>query len=404
MTASKKAAARQSLLAWMGWLIFAVAICAVSHHQGFKRTVVPSYRAASTAWLASRPIYELDSIHGFLYLPSAAALTVPFLGLPASAHELVFRALSIGFLAWATWRLASAVERATGRAAFLPMTFLVIPTAIGSAVAGQMNIALAAAMAAAAADMIEKRWNRAAIWLGLGFALKPQMAVFLVLAAIMFRPMRLRALIALVAALLVPFLFQSPHFVFEQYRLCWTKLQLSGNPTAVHEHFNDLFGLLSSFGLEVRESSQWIIRIISMALTVLCAWRGAQRRDNAAAVLMTLAWAACYLMLFNPRTEGGSYVIAAVPLAVFAVCATAPRIRVGEVSLLVCIAGGWTASFPISQALHQIAGKFVNTGPQFHFWLSPLLALVFVAYLLYLVRNNRGAVERSAPLLSRGAR
>ncbi len=378
-----------ALLTWTGWIVFAAAICLVSQHQGFKRTVVPAYRAASLAWTEGKPIYELQSIHGFLYLPSAAALTVPFLALPAPAHELIFRAASIALLAWSTWRLACCLKNALGNYAFPAITLLVVPNAIGSAVAGQMNILLAATMAAAAADMVERRWNRAAAWMAFGFALKPQMAVFILLASVVFPSMRLPGAIGGAAALLVPFASQWPLYVFAQYRLCWDKLLLSGNPTSANAHFNDVFGLLSSIAVDLPDSTQWIIRLVALPLTVMCARRAAAGCDPARGVFTTLAWAAAYMMLFNPRTEGGSYIIAAMPLAVLAAYAVVPRIKITELSLLVLIAAGWAASFPISQALHELATTISGggSGGGFHYWLSPLLAIVFVAYLAYLLRK-----------------
>jgi alpha-1,2-mannosyltransferase len=393
-------AARLHLLAWSMWIVLAATICFVSQQQGFRRTVVHSYRAASLAWVVSQPVYELNSIHGFLYLPSAAAVTVPFLALPPSAHELAFRAALIALLAWGTCRLARCVTNVTGHEAFLGMTVLVIPTAIGSAMAGQMNLALAAISALAAADVIEERWNSAAIWLGLGFALKPQMAVFLLLAGAIFPALRLRATLALIAALILPFLLQSPPYVIEQYRLCWEKLRLSGNPTAVNIHFNDLFGLLASVGLDLGTGAQWLIRTIAIPLTVLCTWHAARYGDTARKAFVTLAWAAVYLMLFNPRSEGGSYVIIAMPLAVFAVCAAAPRCNPVQLTLLILIDIGWTASFPISQALHIFARHFIGTHAThgWHYWFSPLLVLLFLGYLVYLDKKtpDRGELSRVA--------
>lgn len=383
-------------MGWLLWLILALAVCIVSATSDFRRTVVPAYRGAAVAWFESQPIYELTSVHGFLYLPSAAALNVPFVALPVPVHEFVFRLLIIAMLAWATWRLAHCVARAISRDAFLGMSVLIAPTAIGSAMAGQMNIVLAAGTALAAADMMEKRWNRAAFWLGLGLALKPQMAVLLLLAGAIFPAMRHRVALALAAALLVPFLLQEPAYVWEQYRLCAMKLQLSGNPAEANVRNNDFYGLLTSLGVDLPGQAKWALRLVLAPLTLLATWYSVRRRSPAYQVVITLAWSAAYLMLFNPRTEGGSYVIAAVPVAALAAFAAAPRFRKWEVTLLALITVGWTASYPISQALHGLAELLLGTGNvgDFRYWLSPFLGVVFTGYLTVLMLKGRDGCEQ----------
>ena len=150
---------RLTITAWAVWAALALGVCGLSAHTGFKRTVVPAYREASVAWVTGRPIYELDSIHGFLYLPSAAALGVPFTALPKNAHEIAFRTLAIAFLACGVRRLSRHIGATIRRDAFLGMTLIIAPVAIGSAMAGQMNLAVAAVSALAAADMCASRWN-----------------------------------------------------------------------------------------------------------------------------------------------------------------------------------------------------------------------------------------------------
>ncbi len=388
---------RPTLLAWILWATIAVVVCGLSAHQGFKRTVVPAYRGASLAWIEHRPIYELTSIHGFLYLPSAAALGVPFLGLPSRGHEIAFRAVTIAFLAWATWRLSRHIGPAIARAAFLGLTLLIAPVAIGSAMAGQMNIVLAAASAAAATDMIEQRWNRAAFWLGLGFALKPQMAVLLLLAGAVFPAMRLRAAIALLAALLIPFVLQQPAYVAEQYQLFVEKSRLSSNPAEANIRNTDINGLLTALSINLPTRALWLLRLAMAPLTLLAAFWTTRRHNLAHGVVMTVAWAAVYLMLFNPRTEGGSYVIAAVPLAALTMSAAMSQFRGFEVGLLVFIAIGWTASYPISHALYALAGRLAGSGSviDLRSSFSPLLAVIFLGYLLWLgLKTNRARAGR----------
>jgi hypothetical protein len=157
----------------MVWMAFAGVLTVIAGGKMLqsKNSVVPAYREASIAWMHSQPIYELQSIHGFLYLPASAVLTAPLAWLPPPAHELAFRGLSIALLAWSLYRLATVLSPYFGRDVFLILTLCVIPPCVGPARAGQMNILLAATMAFAIAEVITQRWWYAALWLGLGFAL-----------------------------------------------------------------------------------------------------------------------------------------------------------------------------------------------------------------------------------------
>ena len=48
---------------------------------------MPDYRTASAEWNVGEPLYQLETIHGFLYFPASAALMSPLLLLPEELHE-----------------------------------------------------------------------------------------------------------------------------------------------------------------------------------------------------------------------------------------------------------------------------------------------------------------------------
>ncbi len=390
------------IIGWIIWAVFLVVLLAYTARTDHSRTVVHSYRNASLAWLHGQPIYLLTSIHGFLYFPASAVLTIPFALLPRMADELVWRAVSLLVLAVATWRLAEVVARGTGEDFFLLSSIAVVLTAAGSAAAGQMNLLLAALMALTAADLIEERWWRATFWLGLGLALKPQMAVILLLAGGLYRPMRWRALLAAMGAFALPFLAQRPDYVASQYRLFWDKTMLSANPTEAGARFNDLFGLFSSVGLNVPELWQWVVRIVVAPLTLVACLMARRRQDRVRLSLLALGYAGAYLMLCNPRTEGGSYVIPAIPLGIYAAWALAYAKRPLAGWGLMAISVGWALSFEISRGLRSLGVHYLGlarSDPAVY-WFSPLLAILFAGYLVYVgatsagPRDLAGSVER----------
>ena len=376
-------------VAWIVWMAFAVVLTVVAGGKMLqsKNSVVPAYREASIAWMHSQPIYELQSIHGFLYLPASAVLTAPLAWLPPPANEFAFRGLSIALLAWSLYRLAKFLSPYFSRNVFLILTLCVIPPCVGPARAGQMNILLAATMAFAIADAITQRWWSAALWLGLGFALKPQAIVLAALLIALCPAMRVRGAIAIAAAIALPFLFQSPGYVLEQYHLCIQKLSASGRPSDFGVHNNDISGLFGVVGMQPSEDLRWILRAAAAALTLLGCGVAIHRKPTPLNFVLTYALAASYLVLFNPRSEGGSYVVVAVPVAVCAAWKLFQR-RWRTASLLIALIMGWALSYPVSQWLWAFASKAgIATAPTFRegfapYWFSPTLAIVFLAFVI----------------------
>ncbi len=380
------------ILTWLLWLVLALGVSSYSYQQDFKRTVVPAYRQASLQWWQGQSLYgELDSIHGFLYLPAAAVVTSPFALLPSNMHEILWRCVSVLVLAYAVHQLALVLQSLTNRPAFIGMSLLVIPVAVGSTTAGQMNLLLAASMTLACVALMHERWNQSALWLALGLALKPQMIVPLLLVTALFAPMRWRGVLAIMGVLLLPFIFQHPTYVLEQYALCIEKLRVSADPLGAGSRNNDLVGLLATLGVNLSMSAQSWLRLIAALLTLLACWWAVRRRDKLHGPLMTLALAGCYLMLFNPRTEGGSYVILAIPLAALALWHIDAQKRWLPALPLIFIALGWAFSYDLSQTLAKLARRIVgpeNIG-EWRYWLSPLLALFFTGIVLSHIRSGR---------------
>ncbi len=504
--------------AWIIWAFLFIIIATTVAMRPHRRTVTPAYRTASIKWFAGEDIYG-EGIHGYLYLPQACILFAPFEKLPFAVGEVLWRAFCIGVLAAAVWRLSRLAGRGGAVDLFLLMTLLVIPTALDSASDGQMNLPLAAMMAFACVDLGECRWSLAALWLALGLALKPLIIVMLVFAAILYRPMRWRLALAVLAVLAIPFLTQQPSYVWTQYRLFLLKMQAAGNPGdlwmradgrtlgiaftelriepldgptfehgagattvdfkksswpgvissarglsgaepwgtwsssdavtlefseplpekfAVHlvayafgpnvrkefvahvgdsairfrltaspeervlefsnpkgskilkvdvpspcspkeiaynsNIFSDIFGMARALGVIAPFYVQAVVRAIAAALTLAFCWLGLKRRGNEHGSIMFLAFNACYLLLFNPRTENCSYMVAGLPMAVFAARALLWDHRRAIAWLLIALILAMSASYEITRGSNL--------------WLCPGVCLVFLMYVIFLLRVN----------------
>lgn len=358
--------------AWIIWALFLLIICIIVALPNNKRTVTLNYRNASIQWLAGMAIYT-EGIHGFLYLPSAAVLYLPFAWLPFNVSEVLWRIVTIGSLASGVWRLSRLVGREGGVELFSLMTLLSIPPAMDGARNGQMNLPLAALMIHAVVELSDRRWWWATLWLSLGLALKPLMIVLILLTAAIYRPMISRLAIGATAVLLLPFVAQHPSYALEQYQLCLRKLSVSSRPGEV-ARFNDLFGLIQSLGIDAPFPAQAVIRALAAGLTLGLTWLGIRAWGDVRGAVLLLAMASCYLMLFNPRTELNSYAILGPSVAVFAAWAFLVDRWNAIGWMLVLIVVGISASYEIVDR---------------NYWLSPLLCLIFIGYLAYLVLADR---------------
>jgi hypothetical protein len=374
---------RLAALAWAG--VFAVVAAIVL--AGNRRTVTGNYRDAAFLWFQGKDLYEgaIRTGHGFLYLPQAAILFAPFAWLPLKVGEIAWRALSMGAFAIGIRRYASLAGREAGAELFPLVTALSLPLAFSCFRNGQSTVLIAALMMIAVADIAEERWGRAAAWLSLGFALKPLVLVLTLLSGALYRPLRWRLLAGTAVVLAFPFLFQSPAYVAGQYRSCLAGMQATAR-LGIESYWAHFFGMLKVGGLSVSPSVQTGVRILAAGGTLgLCLL--ARRRCTAAETGVWLyALAACYLMLFNPRTENNSYAMLGPAIAAF--CGKAllverrPKVAFALALSVAAILGS-----------HQIT-RWITPPPR-SIWLAPLACAGFLAFLAFTLATRKGTPGRA---------
>jgi alpha-1,2-mannosyltransferase len=160
------------------------------------------------------------------------------------------------------------------------------------------------------------------------------MVTFLiVIAGVLYRPMRARLVAGGAILVVTPFLLQAPGYVMGQW-VGWTRMLASAGKLGLEGLWANLFGLLGTVGLVTPPSVQaWIGLAAALATLALCAVTS-RRHTPAQAVVLVLALHGCYLMLFSPRTEVNTYSALAPAIAVL--CAQAwlvERRRCGPVDL-----------------------------------------------------------------------
>ena len=343
------------------WLLYALILSIVVLARPHQHTVT-AYRDAAENWVHHADLYELNSIHGFLYLPQSAIAFVPILWLPYAAGEVVWRLIGLGLLAGTIAALARILP--TRLPWFLILSALVIPSSFASARNGQTNLDLAACFLGTALALDRSRWNLAAVLLIVCMVLKPVALVPILLIGALYPPMRLRLALGLVVFFAIPFLDFDWGYVLQQYAHCFQKLVIASQPM---EHgFCDFSGMLWTFtGAPLPSRVTQGIGIVMALVTLGLAWR-ARKIDAALAAFWIVALSSTYLMLFNPRTESNSYVI----LATAALPFVAEGFLRGR--------GGLWIAFLIALGCDSYSNPI---HPWTHLWLKALLGCAFLVWL-----------------------
>ncbi len=361
--------------AWFLWCVFAVVIAVIIIARIKPSWVTATYFPTASRWWRSAGDIYTEGIKGYLYLPQSLYLFTPFLALPEGpVREIVWRLFGLALLAFGLRRVLRRTAADGGARHFEMVTLLVVLATASSARNGQTNLHLAGLILHACADLLDRRWWRATLLLWGGMLAKPIALVMILLVGALYRAMRVRLLVGLVAFVCLPVLHPDPAYALEQYGQGWHKLTRSAQPGS--KSYDDFVGLLRSLGITLPQAVRTAIALLAALLTLLLARLGLKRGGPMQGAWILAALAAAYLMLFNPRTETNSYVILAPWLALLAAASFFDRgdRRMFVVFVVGCLALGCD-----------------NYGRPFHEatrgLLKPAVALVFMLYLAVRVRS-----------------
>ncbi len=370
------------------WIVLIVAVCAFAGMKPGKRSVSTVYWTAAQQWWAGEDMYgskvlSHEGYHGFLYFPQAAVLSSPLAFLPLGAAEAAWRAINLGVLAWGFWRLAALVSRHSfgGPGLWFGLsTLLGIPTLLGSAQNGQFNIIITGLMAHAVVELFRGRHWRTAALLALGIALKPHVIVLALLAGALFPRLTPKVALACLAAFAIGFIHPNPAYAWSQHESFILKMRVASRPPPGTNQ--DLVGLLFTLGLNPPLMFWWALRGLAAIGTLgLCLLArksfGSDERGRLATLVYTLTLAILYIIIFNPRTEGPTYAILAVPVGLFAARELMVPIRV------------WAIMLTLLAILLGISHELVGPANP---WVRPSLAIVFTAYVVSHVVTRRAAI------------
>ncbi len=319
-------------------------------------SVFPVYRTAATAWVDGLDLYTLDfSKPCFRYHPLVAAGFAPFGFVPERIASILWRWLGVAFFlsGMVLWQRRFHGEFSVVQRGWFFL--LAAPLALQSFNNGQVNLHLIGLILLALVAADRNRWNLAALLLAIAtlFKLYP-IAIGMLLAIVYRRPFAWRYGVMLVAAFLLPFLFQHPDYVAGQYRLWFEYLLVDARHMgAIEQAPRDLFLLIRYWA---DAPPEWLYRGVqlgSAGLIALCCLRdsknpspdpspkrggesessplpasGRGRGRGSSEVLTAILHLGCiWMTLLGPSTESCTYTLLAPTAAAVLILAGAQQSR-----------------------------------------------------------------------------
>lgn len=368
MSEESAVASRCRIAAWILWLMFVAAV-SFSVYADPERSVTQAYRQGVERWFNGEPLYNGKG-SGFIYFPQAALTFAPFTLFPESLGEVFWRWTTVGLFALGVARLTRLAGCDGAR--FLVVSLVATALAWSGARNGQATLPLAGLLMLAVGDISEERWWRATWLLILALSCKPLAIVLMLLVGAIHRQLIWRLSVGLLVMLLVPFATQQYDYVVSQYSACLDMLR-AVNHLGETGYWAQLFGLLKVVGWDVPSVIQLGTRLIAALATLLACWWAARCLTPKRFCFYVYAFSACYLMLFNSRTEANTYAMVAPVYGIAVAEAWLDRRSNFVVWMLDVMIFGTLGCYEL--------GKLITPTPQ-AIWLSPLMCVGLTIYLV----------------------
>ena len=384
-------------LALLVWTVVMLFVCIRTAIQPRTRSLFYTYASAGADWRDGKNLYYHDEwpayLDQFRYSPLVAVSFAPLSLLNERAGNGLWRLFNAGvFVGGLWWWLRTVLPGTFTNSLKALIALLVVPLALGSLNNGQTNPLVIGFLLAATAALHEERWSLGALFVTLACALKLYpIAVGLLLVLVYPRQLSWRLALMLLAAGLLPFCFQRPAYVLDQYQQ-WGHLLGTDDRKyfPLNIAYRDLWLLFRLWHIPVTPLAYLGIQLATAALcAVLCfaaKWlRSSKTRQGTAALML----GCCWMTLCGPATESSSFVQIAPALAWALVAA-----RLERWPVIV----RW---LPLASAALFLTGVLAGltpwTGDIHGLGFQPLgTLLLFVAYLAVLMRALLAARNTTA--------
>ncbi|PWC33366.1 hypothetical protein TSO352_23075 [Azospirillum sp. TSO35-2] len=267
------------------------------------------YRQALDAWVTASPLYA-PGLHGFLYLPTGALIYGPFALIPQPLDSYIWRLfLSVALVA-AVRRYTAMLIPGTGLAAAGTVLALAIPAAAIDLLRGQMTLLMIAVLLVATVEAAAGRNRRAGLLLALSVVVKPLALIPAMLILVAVPHAGLGFVAGLALGILVGLLHPDPNYAITQWVAVVEKLRTASAPDT--GTWFDVGAVFKRLGWIGPSEQLFALRSVAALATLMLAMLASHRFATRIAVILCLHLGVCYLLLWNPRVEEGSYVMLAL--------------------------------------------------------------------------------------------
>lgn len=348
-----------------------------------EHTVVDSYLLGAERWIDRVKLYSGPG--GFIYSPTFALLFTPLTKIPLFWADLIWRLFIMVFYFMACSRLINHFIE-YGRKSFLQwlgmFSLIAVPIAFSGFRNGQMNVVIISSMVMISCLLIEKRWNSASLLLALIMSLKPTFIVFFLLSSSLFRPLWIRVPLMLAGFAALPVLFGGWDYGIAQYYNYVEMMESAahlGLSTPKWASFFNIF--MQVIHVQVPHDAQTIIKVILAALTWVTCFYAIVRHGTKTGLVYLLTLAACYHLLFNPRSVNTDYIILGTMTAFWFTSALYLWQDKQLAWVIGLISAGVLFAFDISRL----------TIPGTSSWFNPLMGFFFLVLVLWQLFQKKRA-------------
>jgi hypothetical protein len=344
------------------WAVLFIVTLVLGFMNPDLRSVVPNYRHASEAFLTGGGLYDLDIEMGYLYAPAFAVAYIPFFELGPYFGDLLWRSVACGVLTYAAFRQSRLIDDSRYLWLLSCGLFLAAPLTAGSLRNGQATILLAGACWLLTLAALERKPLHTLGWATLALIAKPTAIIMLLLVGAL-RPRQIPMLVlAVLIVLALPYGFAPHEYVTELYRSFITLMSSMSLDKTSHFTPADFTAPLSALDIAISTNVATGIRAIAGLLTLAVVLWFDRNIEKGTAGLAIFATAAFYMCVFNPRVEGNTYALLAVPFGL---------------SIALMLRREGAAILPIALAVMFFLAGFSGVVSQLHrlinLWFQPVI-------------------------------
>ncbi len=354
---------RLGLWLWVAMTMVISIIAVIQPH----RSISWIYRQAADAWATASPLYA-PGLHGFLYFPTGALVYGPFALIPQPLDSHAWRLFLSVVMLLAVRRYARMLVPGASAAVFGMILALAVPAAVIDLLRGQMTLLMVAILLAAVADAADGKHRRAGLWLALAVFVKPLALVPAVLIIVAAPGAGAGFAAGLLIGVGTGLLHPQPDYAVAQWLAMIDKLCFAAAPDS--GTWFDIGALLKRLGLIEPTQTLFTLRLSAALFTLILALLAARQFEARTAVVCCLHLGCCYLLLWNPRVEEGSYVMLALLLGGQATIAARAPGHEGQALLAICLC--------LALGTHMY-GDWIYRPTAF--WIKQVVALIHMAVL-----------------------